>query len=154
MSSDVQDILFSNATIIDGSGSERYKGNILVKDGRIHSISTDGSNDTPKDARTIDCEDGKWVLCPGFIDMHAHSDLSVLHTPSHEAKVRMLNVIEAIELLIYLRSHKAARPKLWVKTVFPTVPSTMRPWLGSESRSQDGMATLRNRQTSSTDGDR
>lgn len=41
----------------------------------------------PSASRTIDCEDGKFSLCPGFIDMHAHSDLSVLHTPAHLAKI-------------------------------------------------------------------
>ena len=90
------DVLFVNATIFDGSGStSRYIGSVLVKDGYIATIQDGLSSislsavEQAKQAGTtiIDCEDGKWSLCPGFIDMHAHSDLSLLHTPSHEAKV-------------------------------------------------------------------
>ncbi|KAK5166675.1 uncharacterized protein LTR77_008219 [Saxophila tyrrhenica] len=83
------DIVFVNATVIDGSGSDRYEANVLVREGRIEQISTGSALPTPNrsNARIVDCEAGKYVLSPGFIDMHAHSDLSLLHTPSHEAKI-------------------------------------------------------------------
>lgn len=91
-----EDVLFLNATIFDGSGiTPRYIASVLVKDGYItdvrkgHSSVSSDELEHAKQTGTeiIDCEQGKWSLCPGFIDMHAHSDLSLLHTPSHEAKV-------------------------------------------------------------------
>lgn len=89
------DILFVGATVIDGSGeTTRYKADVLVRDGYIKSINRDqvGSaaeveNARQQGVRVVDCEDGRWTLSPGFIDMHAHSDLSLLHTPDHLAKI-------------------------------------------------------------------
>lgn len=88
------DILFKAASVVDGTEQKpAYKADILVLDGRILSVRPI-DDDTGKDAaaafeatRVVDCEDGKWTLCPGFIDMHAHSDLSLLHTPEHLAKI-------------------------------------------------------------------
>ncbi|KAK3117207.1 hypothetical protein LTR53_001634 [Teratosphaeriaceae sp. CCFEE 6253] len=89
------DIVFRDTSIIDGSGEiPRYRASVVIRDGFIHSILTepttaltalkDGSGSK---VRVIDCEAGRWSLCPGFIDMHAHSDLSLLHTPDHLAKI-------------------------------------------------------------------
>lgn len=89
-------ILFCHARVIDGSGGPSYLGSVLVRDGRIAAVvraPASGSSDDRLrqlrgDAvRVVDCERGRFALVPGFIDMHAHSDLSVLHTPRHEAKV-------------------------------------------------------------------
>ena len=87
------DVVLLNTTVVDGSGeTPRCKATITIRDGLIHSISTDYSNadlETARKngARIIDCKEGHWHTCPGFIDMHAHSDLSVLHTPAHPAKI-------------------------------------------------------------------
>ena len=71
MSSNDGDIIFLNATVVDGSGSTpQYKANVLVRDGYIHSIDFDLTADKlGTSTRAIDCEDGKYVLSPGFIDM-------------------------------------------------------------------------------------
>jgi N-acyl-D-amino-acid deacylase len=87
------DILFKATSVVDGTEhTPAYKADVLVRDGRIHSIRPygDDSSDaitTLETTRVIDCEDCKWTLSPGFIDMHAHSDLSLLHTPEHLAKI-------------------------------------------------------------------
>jgi N-acyl-D-amino-acid deacylase len=87
------DILFKAASVVDGTEhTPAYKADVLVRDGYIHTIrpSGDDSSDaiaTVESTKVIDCEDGKWTLSPGFIDMHAHSDLSLLHTPEHLAKI-------------------------------------------------------------------
>jgi N-acyl-D-amino-acid deacylase len=87
------DILFKGASVVDGTEhAPAYKADVLVRDGHIHSIrpNRDDNSDAvtaDKTTRVIDCEDGKWTLSPGFIDMHAHSDLSLLHTPEHLAKI-------------------------------------------------------------------
>ncbi|RYP41924.1 hypothetical protein DL767_000661 [Monosporascus sp. MG133] len=86
-------ILFAGATVVDGSGeTPKYKADILVGDGYIRSINADPKGTEIESAREqgvriVDCEDGRWTLSPGFIDMHAHSDLSLLHTPEHLAKI-------------------------------------------------------------------
>ena len=86
-------ILFKSASVIDGTGqTPAYQADVLVQDGKIHSIKpVDKASEIesqPDDSvRVVDCENGKWTLSPGFIDMHAHSDLSLLHTPEHLAKI-------------------------------------------------------------------
>ena len=88
-----RDILFKAASVVDGTEhTPAYKADVLVRDGFIHSIQPYGINESDGSAvdgttQVIDCEDGKWTLSPGFIDMHAHSDLSLLHTPDHLAKI-------------------------------------------------------------------
>lgn len=87
------EILFKAASVVDGTETTpAYKANVLVRDGCIYSIRPCGDGSlkditTSDTTRVIDCEDGKWTLSPGFIDMHAHSDLSLLHTPEHLAKI-------------------------------------------------------------------
>ncbi|KDN36638.1 D-aminoacylase [Tilletiaria anomala UBC 951] len=82
-------VLIRNATIIDGMGSTpRYIASVLIREGTIHKIFTHPADVLASErTRVIDCEDGRLTVCPGFIDMHAHSDLSLLHTPEHFAKV-------------------------------------------------------------------
>ncbi|KAH9838194.1 N-acyl-D-amino acid deacylase [Teratosphaeria destructans] len=67
------DILFKDATVMDGSGTTPgHIANVIIRGDKIHSVtSTDHTLDVPT----------------GFIDMHAHSDLSLLHTPKHLAKI-------------------------------------------------------------------
>jgi N-acyl-D-amino-acid deacylase len=87
------DILFKGASVVDGTEhTPVYKADVLVRNGYIYSIrpnrdDNSGAITTDKTTKVIDCEDGKWTLSPGFIDMHAHSDLSLLHTPEHLAKI-------------------------------------------------------------------
>ena len=90
----MSDTILLNTTVVNGDGeTPRYKATIIIKDGFIHSITKSGLNEaTLENARNagtkiLDCQNGKYATSPGFIDMHAHSDLSVLHTPSHLAKI-------------------------------------------------------------------
>ena len=77
------DLLFRGATVVDGSGAERHRADVRVTDGVIAEI---GQGLTGSAAgRTIDA-DGL-VLAPGFIDMHAHSDLRLLVEPAHPSRV-------------------------------------------------------------------
>ncbi|CAK4034080.1 N-acyl-D-glutamate deacylase [Lecanosticta acicola] len=87
MSSSEEEILLLGPSIVDGSGTKpAYIANVLIKNGHIAQISNQDIPTSPN-TRIIDCQKGKFSLCPGFIDMHAHSDLSLLHTPDHLAKI-------------------------------------------------------------------
>ncbi|WP_243062570.1 amidohydrolase family protein [Humibacter sp. RRB41] len=80
-------VLFAGPTVVDGSGGEPYVADLLVADGRIAAIdrSCEAVAAVVADARTIDANG--LVLAPGFIDMHAHSDLAVLSDADHLAKL-------------------------------------------------------------------
>lgn len=64
------DILFKNANIADGTGKRIYRGNVAISQDKIVSIHAED------DARaaTILTLSEEEVLCPGFIDGHAHSE--------------------------------------------------------------------------------
>jgi N-acyl-D-amino-acid deacylase len=93
MDLDKGSILFKSASVVDGTGqTPAYQAHVLVQDGTIQSIqpidkASNTQSQTDDTVRVVNCEDGKWTLSPGFIDMHAHSDLSLLHTPKHLAKI-------------------------------------------------------------------
>lgn len=74
--------LIRGARVLDGSGRPGETGDVLLVEGRIRRV---GGRLDAAGARVIDA-DGL-ALAPGFIDMHAHSDLAVLTDPVHLAKV-------------------------------------------------------------------
>lgn len=66
------DLLLKGGSVLDGSGSEPMVVDIGIKAGLIVSLGQLSS-----DADTIiDCEG--LVVCPGFIDLHTHSDSAIL----------------------------------------------------------------------------
>ena len=78
------DILIRDGLIIDGTGNPGYYGSVGV-DGETIKVFR-GSVGDVEAARTIDATG--LTVCPGFIDMHAHSGLVLLSEPEHEPKVR------------------------------------------------------------------
>ncbi|GAB6176699.1 D-aminoacylase [Desulfobaculum senezii] len=77
--------LIHNATIIDGTGQQRFDGCVITEDERIIDVvrgqNVEGDFDEKLDAQ------GK-VLCPGFIDTHSHSDLLIFRQKHVPAKTR------------------------------------------------------------------
>ena len=76
--------LIRAATVVDGTERPRYRADVLVDGPRIAAILPTGGP-SPAADRVLDA-DGL-VLAPGFIDMHAHSDLQILLQPDHLAKI-------------------------------------------------------------------
>ncbi|MFI0366227.1 amidohydrolase family protein [Actinomadura sp. 1N219] len=68
------------ATVVDGTGAPGRVADVTIGEGRITEIGDGLSGTTVIDADGL-------VLAPGFIDMHAHSDLALLIEPDHLAKV-------------------------------------------------------------------
>jgi N-acyl-D-amino-acid deacylase len=77
------DLALKRATIIDGAGRSRFRGDIAILGDRIVSIDAEGSLNASTE---IDC-DGLTVA-PGFIDTHSHSDIRVMTEPRLPMKTR------------------------------------------------------------------
>ena len=75
------DTLIVNATVIDGTNTPRYNGDIGISNGRIEAI---GQLRDAEAARRIDAS--SHVVAPGFIDMHSHSDVTLFDDPGGESK--------------------------------------------------------------------
>ncbi len=75
-------MLIKNATVIDGTGRPAYVADVLISDGKIAKIGTVSHTCERNIIAT-----GK-ILCPGFLDIHAHSELEVLRDPSMKHKTQ------------------------------------------------------------------
>ncbi len=62
------DMIIRNGTIVDGTGSNRFSGDIAIKDGLIAQVGTI----TGDAAEEIDA--GGNIVTPGFVDIHTHYD--------------------------------------------------------------------------------
>src|SRR5690625_3049266 len=74
----MEDLLIKNGTIIDGTGIERYKADVLVSADKIIGIGKYSDNLARE---VIDAEG--LIVCPGFIDTHVHSDVLLLWDRQH-----------------------------------------------------------------------
>ncbi|MFE0625555.1 amidohydrolase family protein [Streptomyces sp. NPDC058864] len=84
------DLAIRGARIVDGTGeTPAYQADVRIEGGRITEIGTVRGARHTLDARGL-------VLAPGFIDMHAHSDLALLTDPAHEAKAAQGVTLEVL----------------------------------------------------------
>src|SRR5215216_5456290 len=77
------DLLILNATVADGTGAPGRPASVAVRDDTIVAV---GEIDSDRAGTVID--GSGLVLAPGFIDMHTHSDRTLLVDPSAQSKVR------------------------------------------------------------------
>lgn len=77
------DILIKNGKIVDGTGTPWEKGDIAISNGIIQEIGP-----SIKAAANLEIDAEGKVVCPGFIDVHSHSDLSVLIDPQTDSKAK------------------------------------------------------------------
>ncbi|HUS78428.1 MAG TPA: D-aminoacylase [Patescibacteria group bacterium] len=77
------DLLIEKGRVIDGAGNPWFKADVGVVGDRIEAI---GSLSNADASRRINA--GGHVVAPGFIDIHSHSDYSLLMDPRVESKVR------------------------------------------------------------------
>ncbi|QNT93313.1 D-aminoacylase [Streptomyces griseofuscus] len=93
----MEDLVVRDAEVVDGSGEPSYRADVVVDGGRIVSIVKEAAAagcQRPRTTRELDAEG--LVLSPGFIDMHAHSDLALLRDPDHSAKAAQGVTLEVI----------------------------------------------------------
>ena len=69
----VYDLVLANGRIVDGCGNPWFSGDLAIQDGRIAEIAPPG---TLQGKEKIDIA-GRFIS-PGFIDIHTHSDLSIM----------------------------------------------------------------------------
>ena len=86
------DLLITGGLVLDGAGNPGQYLSVGVRDGALEVLRGDVSN--VQAIRRIDAT-GK-VVCPGFVDVHAHSGLVILSEPEHMPKVHQGVTTEVI----------------------------------------------------------
>src|SRR5262245_10851344 len=74
-------LALTGGLVVDGTGAPGRYATVLVRDGRIASVG----DALPSDVPHVDVS-GR-VVCPGFVDIHTHSDLTLLSDPRALSKV-------------------------------------------------------------------
>ncbi|BDC48027.1 aminoacylase [Bryobacterales bacterium F-183] len=77
------DIVIAGGTLVDGTGSPGRRADIAITGNRIAAI---GDLKSAARKRTIDATGH--IVAPGFIDMHNHSDDTLIDDPKVESAVR------------------------------------------------------------------
>jgi len=85
------DVLIRGGRVIDGAGNPWFAADVGIVGDRIAAVGRLGGESA---SRLIDA-DGLFV-CPGFVDMHTHSDLQLLANPPHQAKVHQGVTLEVL----------------------------------------------------------
>lgn len=63
------DLVLKNGTVIDGTGAPRRRADVAIRRDRIVAVG-----DFAVDPKTRVIDASAWVVAPGFIDLHSHSD--------------------------------------------------------------------------------
>ncbi len=77
------DTILANGKILDGCGNPWFWGDLGIRQGRVVAVAPTG---TLHGQRIIDV--GGRFVAPGFVDVHTHSDLSILVNRRAESVVR------------------------------------------------------------------
>jgi len=76
------ELIIKNGYIVNGSGNPWYKADIGIKNGKIATVGCINEKDGDHliNAKGL-------IICPGFIDLHNHSDLNILARPFCESHI-------------------------------------------------------------------
>jgi len=118
----MSNLLICGGTVIDGTGSPRFKADIAIDDDLITEIAPviDSTGRKILDAEGM-------VVAPGFIDIHSHTDATIFANPFAESKLFQGVTTEVVgncgiglfpvkfehlaELVAYLNMHEFVLPE-------------------------------------------
>lgn len=86
------DLVIRNARVVGGTGTPWFRADVGIAQGRI--VKIDRSQMLPKGHIDVDAQNK--FLTPGFIDIHRHSDWTLLVDPSAESAIEQGLTTEVI----------------------------------------------------------
>ncbi len=101
------DLLIRNGRIVDGTGNPSYLGDVALRDGRIVAMGRlAGRLANATATRTIDAQG--LIVAPGFIDIHNHSDDTIIEDGDAQSMVR-----QGVTSMIFGEGMSAAPSAKW-----------------------------------------
>jgi N-acyl-D-amino-acid deacylase len=85
------DLIISNGTLVDGTGKPGVHEDVAISNGKISDIGAIGATD---DVPVLDATD--LYVTPGFIDIHSHSDFSLVVDPRAVSAVSQGVTLEVV----------------------------------------------------------
>ena len=76
------DTIIHGGTIVDGSGNDRFKCDVGIKNNRIQAVS-----DLSRAQSGHKINAANKIVAPGFIDVHTHDDRVILANPTMDMKI-------------------------------------------------------------------
>ena len=80
------DVVITGGSLVDGNGGPPITGDLGIRDGKIVTIGNTRDLWQAPAKRRIDASG--LTVAPGFIDMHNHSDFTILVEPKSESMIR------------------------------------------------------------------
>lgn len=77
------DVVIRGGTVVSGNGEPGFPADVGVIGDRIAAIG-----DLRQKTAGIEIDARRKIVCPGFIDLHSHSDLTVFGNASADSKIR------------------------------------------------------------------
>ena len=76
------DLKITGGTVVDGTGADRFRADIGVKDGRIVEVRRRTGDDAGLEGDAVETLDATGrIVAPGFVDIHTHYDGQVSWDP-------------------------------------------------------------------------
>jgi N-acyl-D-amino-acid deacylase len=97
------DLLIRGGTIVDGTGNPAYSGDLAIRQGKIAAM---GRLTSTTATRIIDATG--LTVSPGFIDIHNHSDFSLVQDGNAESMIR-----QGVTSMIFGEGGSAAPSRRW-----------------------------------------
>ena len=85
-----RDLLIAGGTVLDGTGAAPVLADVLIRDGSIAEVG----GERPDGAETLDA--AGMLVAPGFIDIHSHSDYTLLVDPRARSAIHQGVTLEVV----------------------------------------------------------
>ncbi|HAD28943.1 MAG TPA: aminoacylase, partial [Rhodobacteraceae bacterium] len=88
------DLILKGGRVFDGTGAESFTGDVAIKDGVIVAVEPDGRLNLYEAGQVVNV--AGLAVSPGFIDMHTHSDFTLIADGRAESQVHQGVTTEVI----------------------------------------------------------
>ena len=100
------ELIIRNGTIVDGTGKERFPADLGVRNRKISTV-----DDLSGAAAARELDATGMIVCPGFIDIHSHSDFTLLVDPRAVSSITQGVTTGSVrQLRTWLRPHPQPGP--------------------------------------------